>query len=163
MSNQTIPLLIKKVPWRPVKWPRRRRERGPCRDPQDLVQAVFPRSIAWFTYHPQNSRTDLHSSKETASSTNCSSSSTTVPPLHHNSSRWHSDHHNSWHLQVTRATIVRKLATSPRTAAGPSKTTHRELYEPWWTSIGASTGSRHRTLATPTTPLWRRFPWERKC
>jgi hypothetical protein len=44
-----------------------------------------------------------------------SSSTTTLHQHNSSSSRWQSGHHSSLHLPVTRATIVGKLATSPRT------------------------------------------------
>jgi hypothetical protein len=34
---------------RALKLPRRRRGRGPCQDPPEVVLAVLPLSIAWFT------------------------------------------------------------------------------------------------------------------
>jgi hypothetical protein len=60
--------------------------------------------------HPWDSRVALYHS---SGATVCSSSI-----------RWQSGHHNSLHLPVTRATTVRKLATSPRTVISPSWAMH---------------------------------------
>jgi hypothetical protein len=73
---------------------------------------------------PADSRAALrHSSRAIAHSSN-SSSSTTVLRQHNSSSRWQSGHHNSLRLPVTRATTVKKSATSPRTVVSPSWTMH---------------------------------------
>jgi hypothetical protein len=63
-----------------------------------------------------------HSSGAIAHSSH--SSSKTVLCQHNSSSRWQSGHHSSLHLPVTRATIVQKLATSPRTVVSLSWAMH---------------------------------------
>jgi hypothetical protein len=144
-----------------VKWPRIRRGRGQCHDPPEVVLAVLPRSIAWFTGHPRDSRADLHSSRTTTHSSKCSSSSS-LPALLHRSSRWQPGHHSRSVQWGTCATIVERLGTSLRNAISQGRPIHLVLQCLWQTSRGASRRVQHRGLATPTTPPWLRYRWERK-
>jgi hypothetical protein len=160
-TSSWVPPLTKTVPWRPMKRPRRRRERGPCRDPMEVAQAVLTWSTAWFTHHPWDNRADFHTSGVTMSSTS-HSYSTTAPLLQRSRSRWPPGHHSSSLPSGTHATIVGRLAALARTGANPNKATHHELRHPWWTSSGAIRGAQRRGLATPTTPPWRIYPRERK-
>jgi hypothetical protein len=45
-----------------MKQPMRRRGRGPCQDPLEVVLVMLPRSTIWFTCHPRDSHADLRRS-----------------------------------------------------------------------------------------------------
>jgi hypothetical protein len=138
---------------------RKGRRRGPRQDPSEVVQAVLHRSTAWFTLHPQDSRTDLHSPRATASS--ISSSSSSVMLLSLRSSRGQLDHHSRSHQWGTRATTMERLGTLLRNATCQDKPTHHVPQHRWQLSRRASREAHHSDLATPTTPSWKRYPQER--
>jgi hypothetical protein len=136
---------------------------------------VFLQSIIWCIPHlgvsciDHNSsriRVITHNSNRDNSSSNSrsnnSSSSSTVP-LPHRRSRLPSGHHSSFPPATFHASIAGRWATLLENAVCPSKATHRELQHPWSIRRGAIRRVlRHRRL-TPTTPPWRRLPWEKKC
>jgi hypothetical protein len=120
-----------------------------------------PPSTTWFTHHPRDSHTDLHSSGVTATRSSSSNSSTAaLLPLH--SSKEQLGHCYRPHQWGTHATTVGRLGTSPRNATCEGRPTHLVLQHLWQITRGASREAQHRGLATPTTPPWMRYPWERK-
>jgi hypothetical protein len=54
-----------------------------------------------------------------------------------------------------------KMGHFAREWHNPRKTTHCELRHPWSASKGAIRRVLHHRLAAPTTPPWRRSPWEK--
>jgi hypothetical protein len=93
---------------------------------------------------------------------NFSSNSSTMLLLHRRS-RPPPGHHSNSPPATFHASTAGRWATLLENAASPSKATHRELQHPWSTSRGAIRRVLHHGLAAPTTPPWRRFPWEKKC
>jgi hypothetical protein len=96
------------------------------------------------------------------SNSHSSSNSSTIPLLHHYRTL-PSGHHSSFLLATFQASTAERWATLLENAASPSKATHRELRHPWSISRGAIKRVLHHERAAPTTPLWRRFPQEKKC
>jgi hypothetical protein len=131
-----------------VRRQRKIRGSGPCQDPPEVILAVLHRSTAWFTYHPQDSLADPHSSGVTAHSSS--------------SSRQQLGHHSRSRQWGTHATTVGRLGTSPRSAACQGRPTHLVLQLLWLPSRRASREAQRSVLVVPTTPQWRRYPQERK-
>jgi hypothetical protein len=104
-----------------------------------------------------------NSCRSTSSRNSHSNSSSLTVPLLHRRSRLPLDHHNSFPPATFHASTAGRWATSLENAACPSKATHHGLRHPWSISIGAIRRVLHHRRAVPTTPPWRRFPWERKC
>jgi hypothetical protein len=117
---------------------------------------VLHKSTAWFTCHPWDNRANLCSSKLTASSFRHSISTTTILPLR--SRREKLGHHSRPHQWGTRATTTGRLCTSPRNATSQGRPTQYR----WQISRGASKEAQRNGLAMPSTPPWKRYPWERK-
>jgi hypothetical protein len=111
------------------------------------------------THHPRDSHADLHSSGATARS--FSSTSTTILLSLHNSKE-QLFHHSRSHQWGTCATTVGRLGTSLRNASCQGRPTHLVLQLLWLPSRRASREAQCSVLAAPTTPPWRRYPWERK-
>jgi hypothetical protein len=143
-----------------VRRQRKRRGRGPCQGPPDVVLAMLHQSTPWSTCHPRDSHADFHSSLATARSSNSSSSTTVLLSLH--SSREQLGHHSRSHQWGTHATTMGRLGTSPSNVACQDRPTHLILQLLWLPSRRASREAQHNALVTPTTPLWRRYPRERK-
>jgi hypothetical protein len=137
----------------------KRRGRGPCQDPPEVILAELHRSTAWFTCHPWDSRADPHSSRATAHS--FSSRSTTIL-FSLCSSREQLCHHSRLRHWGTRATTVGRLGTSPRNATCQGRLTHLILQLMWLPCRKASREAQRNIQAAPTTPPWRRYPQERK-
>jgi hypothetical protein len=142
---------------------RKRRRRGPCQVPPEVVIAVLHRSTAWFTHHPQESHADLRNSRVTVSSFSSSSSNSslaTLPSLR--ISKGQLGHHSRSHQWGTRATIMGRLGTLLRNAACQGKPTHHVPQHQWQLSRRANREAQRSNLAVLTTPPWRRYPQERK-
>jgi hypothetical protein len=139
---------------------RKRRERGPCQDPPEVVLAVLHRSTVWSTHHPWDSHANPHNFGATARSPSSSSSTTILLSLC--SSREQLGHHSRSHQWGTRATTVGRLGTSPRNVACQGRPTHLVLQHLWQPSRRASKEAQCSVLATSTTPPWGRNPQERK-
>jgi hypothetical protein len=151
----------------------RRRERRWCLHPLTIVaQAVLLLSTAWCIPHLGVSYADLNSSKIGAITRSINSGSSSHSSSNHNSStmlllhhynRLQSGHHNRLPTKIFRASTVESWDTLPANALRQRRTTNPELQQPWSTGRRAHRGVLHRGLAVPTTPPWRRFPWEKKC
>jgi hypothetical protein len=135
-----------------------------------VVLAVLLLSTAWCIPHLGVSCTDrnrsrtgaiTHNSNHGNSSSNSNSSSTVVLP--HRCSRLPSGHHSSFPPVTSPAATVGRWGTLLESTASPSKATHHELRHSWSISRGANKRVLHDGLAMPTTPPWRRSPWEKKC
>jgi hypothetical protein len=96
------------------------------------------------------------------SNSNSNSSSSTVPLLHHYI-RLPSGHHSSFPPTTIHASTAGRWATSLKNATCPSKETRHKLRHLWSINRGAIRRVLRHRRATPTTPPWRRFPWEKKC
>jgi hypothetical protein len=101
-----------------------------------------------------NSSSNSHSSSNSSSST---------VPLLHRCSRLPSGHHSNFTPITSHASTLRSWATLLENSSCLSKATHRELQHPWSISRGAIRRVLHHGQAAPTTPPWRRFPWEKNC
>jgi hypothetical protein len=154
--------------------PRKRRGRGCCLDPLSVVAlAVHLPSTAWCISHMGVSCTDLNSSRigvivhntniSSSSHNNSSSSNSSIVLILHHRSRLPSGHHSSFPLATFHASTVERWGTLLVNAASPSKATHDKLRHSWSINKGDNRGVLHHGLATPTTPPWMRFPWEKKC
>jgi hypothetical protein len=107
-----------------------------------------------------------HNSNRDNSSSNSHSSSnsnSSIMPLLHRHNKLPSDHHNSFPLATFHALTVGRWATLLENAACPSKATRRGLRYLLSISRGAIRRVLHHRQVVPTTPPWRRFPWEKKC
>jgi hypothetical protein len=98
-----------------------------------------------------------------SNSRNRSSNGNSIVLLFHCHSRLPSGHHNNFSPTTFHTTTAGRWGTLLENAASPSKATHRELRCLWSTNRGVMRRVLHHGLAAPTTPLWRRFPWEKKC
>jgi hypothetical protein len=123
---------------------------------------VLHQSTAWFTHHPRDSCTDLHSFGATASSFSSSSHSSSVVPLSLHSSRGALGHHSRSHQWGTRAITVGRLDTLLRNVCCQDKPIHHIPQHRWQTSRRANREAQCSDLATPTTPPWRRYSQGRK-
>jgi hypothetical protein len=123
---------------------------------------VHHQSTIWFTHHPQDSRAELRSSGETASSFSRSNSSSTHMLHSLCSTRGQLGHHSKSHQWGTHATTVGRLGTLPRIAACQGRQTHLVLQHQWPTSRRPSRGVERSNLTAPTRLPLRRYPRERK-
>jgi hypothetical protein len=98
---------------------------------------------------------------------NCDNSSSnnnsSIVPLLHHHNMLPSDHHSSFPLATFHALTMGRWATLLENAACPSKATQRGLRYLLSISRGAIRRVLHHRQVMPTTPPWRRFPWEKKC
>jgi hypothetical protein len=154
------PPLIRRAPRRLMRRQRKRRGRAPCQDPPEVVLTVVHRSTAWFTRHPWDNHANPHSSRATTRSSSSSNSTTVLFSLCN--SREQLGRHSKSRQWGTRATIMRRLGTSPRNAACQGRPTHLVHQLIWLTSRRASREAQRSVLAASTTPPWRRYPRERK-
>jgi hypothetical protein len=139
-----------------------------------VVLVVLLPSTAWYISHLVFTCVDHNSSRigaiarnsnpgnSSSSNRNSSNNSSTVLLLHRHS-RLPLGHHSSFPPATFHASIAGRWATLLENAASPSKATQCELRYLWLTNGGAIRRVLHHGLATPTTPLWRRSPWEKKC
>jgi hypothetical protein len=139
-----------------------------------VVLAVLLPSTSWYIPHLGVSFVDhisnriegnAHNSTRGNSSNNnhnSNHSSSTVPLLHHRS-RLPSGRNSNFPPATFHASIVGKWVTLLENAVCPSKATRRELWHPWSISRRAIRRVLHHERVAPTTPLWRRFPREKKC
>jgi hypothetical protein len=104
-----------------------------------------------------------HSNHGNSSNNSSGNSTSSTVPLLHRCNRLPSGHHSSFLPATFHASTVGRWATLLDNAACPSKATHREFQHPWSISRGAIRRVLRHGQATPTTPPWRRFLWEKKC
>jgi hypothetical protein len=90
----------------------------------EAVLVVLPRSTAWSTHHPRDSRADLRSYGAIVHSLSSSSTSSTALHLHHSNSRWQLGHHNSLHRRILMLQLreVRSLCKRLPTTQGNQHT-----------------------------------------
>jgi hypothetical protein len=139
-----------------------------------VVLAVLLLSTVWCIPHLGVSCVDHNSSKigaiahnsnrgnSSSNSRSSSNNSSSTVPLPHRRSRLPSGHHSSFPPATFHASTMGRWATLLENVACQIKATHRELRHPWSISRGAIRRVLHHERATPTTPPWRRFPWEKK-
>jgi hypothetical protein len=135
-----------------------------------VVLAVLLPSTPWCIPHLGVSCIDHNSSKIGAithnsncsnfSNNSCSSNSTMLLPYRH--SRLPLGLHSNCPPATFNASTVGRWATLLENASSPSKATHRELRQLWSFSRGAIRRVMYHRQVVPTTPLWWRFPWEKR-
>jgi hypothetical protein len=133
-----------------------------------IVLAVLLQSTAWCIPDPGVSCIDHNSSRigaitHNSNSRSSSNSSNSTVPLHHRRSRLPSGHPSSFLPATFHASTMGRWPTLLENAVCPSKATRHELRHPWSISRGAIRRVLHHGWLAPTTPPWRRFPWEKKC
>jgi hypothetical protein len=102
-----------------------------------------------------------HNSNRGNFCSNSSNNNSSTMLLLHCCSKLPPGHHRSFSPATSHASTARRWATLLENATSQSKASHRELWHPWSSSRGAIRRVLHDRLATPTTPLWRRFPREK--
>jgi hypothetical protein len=118
-----------------------------------------PPGVSYVDHNSSRIGALAHNSNHDNSSSN---SSSTVPLLHHRS-KLPSGHHSSFPSATFHASTVGRWVTLLENAANPRKATHREPRHLWSISRGAIRRVLQHGQDAPTTPPWRRFPWEKKC
>jgi hypothetical protein len=141
-----------------MKQPMRRRGRGPCQDPLEVVLVMLHRSTIWFRCHPRDSRADLRRSGQLptvpAVATGAAAYLHSIYTVAAGGSRATTAVHSS-------GVPVLQLWKGCALCQGLPLAKVGQLTS-YLTSRGARREAQHRGLVVPTTPPWRRYPRERK-